>query len=295
MRNTEITIYFLLLTLVVAGCENGNQKVNYQPEYKVDTIRKREILLGLPYLSGLEILNPFVKAVNNRLKDRKLQLVPCINYADYLQKARRQYFDVSMIGGIFALDCEKYGYKIVGKMSDDSINRAIIITRRNNQYNTPKDLSGATISIAGSDTTVAGMMGLYYLYEHGLNINKDIHKVYSPSFESAIMSVYLGKADAVISLQMNWNNYQQEYPDKIPALTAKWKTPWQPNPAIIVNSKMDPTDANELIQIIMDLGNTEDGRNALSHMGIHSFEKANTDTYRSLQEFKKKFMAIYGD
>jgi phosphonate transport system substrate-binding protein len=74
---------------------------------------------------------------------------------------------MTTISGLLALDLEKNGYTIVGKVADDNAYRGIILVNKDSAINRFRDMAGKTISSPGKDALAGHMMPMYFLYQNG--------------------------------------------------------------------------------------------------------------------------------
>lgn len=136
------------------------------------------------------------------------------------------------------------------------------------------------------------MMPLFYLYRHGLNVNSNIKKFNVPSFESAIIATYAGKSDAGLSMKRNWEVYVRDHPEILSRVELKWETPTLVNNALLIKNNTDKEITSQLISLLLSMHTTNEGKAALEQLDIKGFEKANSDTYSSMLDFKRRYDAV---
>jgi phosphonate transport system substrate-binding protein len=219
-------------------------------------------------------------------------MVACKDANDYQEKIKNGYFDFTIINGQILLDAIQTGYSVVAKMGDDDKYKAVIFVRNDSAIKSVADLKGKTIATSNPQALAGTMMPLLFLYKKGLDVNKDIKHLYSPSFESALMNVYFGKCSAGASKKETVVKTLRQKPEMAAKLSIMWETPQLINNAVLIKNTMEKTVGDELTRLIITLQNSEEGKKALIPLGISKFEKANASTYRPLKEFMKEYDAV---
>jgi ABC-type phosphate/phosphonate transport system substrate-binding protein len=270
---------------------NGHHK-NYEPTFSPDSSNKKVLIFGLPNLSSYADCDLFIKYLNKNLSKAKIRVLACSNADDYLNKLKKRAFDFIIINGSLVLDAEQNGYSIVGKMGDDDKYRSVIFVRKDSGINKFSDLTGKTLTTSGPNALAGTMMPLFFLYKHGVNVKRDIKRLYAPSFESTIMNVYLGRCSAGASKRAIAMDMLRQRPEIDAKLVIKWETPPLINNALFFRDDMDAMTAGELTKLIFTLHDNEEGRKALIPFDVSKFEKATSGTYKPLKEFLTEYNAV---
>jgi phosphonate transport system substrate-binding protein len=276
--------------LLLASCD-GHPK-NYEPTFSADSSNKKVLIFGLPNLSSYGDCDLFIKYLNKNLSKVKIRILACTNADDYLDKLTKRVFDFTIINGSLVLDAEKSGYSIVGKMGDDDKYRSVIFVRKDSGINKFSDLAGKTLTTSGPNALAGTMMPLFFLYKNGVNIKRDIKRLYAPSFESTIMNVYLGRCSAGASKRAVAVDMFKQRPEIDSKLAIKWETPPLINNALFIRNDMDTVMVNELTKLIFTLQDSEEGRKALVPLDVTKFEKATSETYKPLKQFLTEYNAV---
>jgi len=277
-------------SLSLVSCNGAHQ--NYEPTFSPDSSNKRVLVFGLPNLSSYGDCDLFIKYLNKNLSTATIRVLACSNADDYLDKIKKRAFDFTIINGSLVLDAEKNGYIIVGKMGDDEKYRSVIFVRRDSAINKFSDLAGKTLTTSGPNALAGTMMPLFFLYKNGVNVKKDIKRLYAPSFESTIMNVYLGRCSAGASKRAIAMDMLKQRPEIDSKLIIKWETPPLINNALFIRNNMDAVTARELTKLIFTLQDNDEGRKALIPLDVSKFEKATSETYKPLREFLTEYNAV---
>lgn len=289
-----LSVFCVLISgLSFFACKNSSSKQEkYEPAFSSDSSGKKVLIFGVPSLQFFETTDPLIKYLNKNLNGVQIRTVACITFDDYLDKLKKKYFDFTILNGVQALDEEKNGYSIVGKMGDDDKYRGVIFVRKDSAIENFSDLQGKTMSLAGPTALAGTMMPLFYLYKNGVDVNKDIKRLYVASFESSIMNVYMGNCAAGAAWLVSWEHFIKERPEVATRVFVKWKTPSLPNTAVIIRNNVDKETANELTRLLLTLHNNEEGKKALEVLTISKFEKADSNTYKVLRDFMKEYNSV---
>jgi len=284
--------YFLFwwTGVLVSSC-SGDHK-NYEPVFSPDSSNKRVLIFGLPNLSSYADCDLFIKYLNKNLSKAKIRVLACSNADDYLDKLKKRAFDFTIINGSLVLDAEHNGYVIVGKMGDDEKYRSVIFVRKDSAINKFSDLEGKTLTTSGPNALAGTMMPLFFLHKKGINVKKDIKRLYAPSFESTIMNVYLGRCSAGASKRAIAMDMFKQRPEIGSKLMIKWETPALINNALFIRNDIDTLTSRELTKLIFTLQDNDEGRKALIPLDVSKFEKASSETYKPLREFLVEYNAV---
>jgi phosphonate transport system substrate-binding protein len=283
-------IFWWMGILLLASCNNYHK--NYEPTFSPDSSNKKVLVFGLPNLSSYGDCDLFIKYLNKNLSKAKIRILACTDADDYLDKLGKKVFDFTIINGQLVLDAEQSGYVIVGKMGDDDKYRSVIFVRRDSGINKFSDLAGKTLTTSGPNALAGTMMPLFFLCENGVNVKKDIKRLYAPSFESTIMNVYLGRCSAGASKRAIAMDMLKQRPEIDSKLIIKWETPPLINNALFIRNDMDTLTAGELTKLILTLQDSEEGRKALIPLDVSKFEKATSETYKPLKKFLAEYNAV---
>ena len=83
------------------------------------------------------------------------------------------------------------------------------------------------------------MMPLIYLYQQGVDVNGGLRRLYVPTFESAMLNVYLGHASLGATWKPMWEMYLKQRPELGSKLEARWETPPLVNAGILFRVTID--------------------------------------------------------
>lgn len=232
---------------------------------------------------------PLVDHINNQLFNAKIKLEASRNYASYDKKLFSGYFDLSLPNPYQTVVAADLDYDIFGKMGDDTNFRGIFIVRKDSHITSVDDLKGKTVSYPAPTALAATMMPQYFLYNKGIDINKDIKNSYVGSQESSIMNVYLKKTIAGSTWPPPWLAFAKQNPKIAKELEIKWETEPLLNNGLVAKKDFPKELLKKISHIIFNLHTHKEGRKILKAMELSKYEPASYKTYDRVREFITNF------
>jgi phosphonate transport system substrate-binding protein len=251
---------------------------------------KNEVICGLPSLSYNETVRPLVTYINEHLDSAKVRMVGCVSVEDYEDKLRKGAFDITVINGPQLIMAEKFGFRVIGRVTDEY--RSVIFVNKDSAIQTLADLNGRTVSFSGKNILAGAIMPMLYLSHHGVDVNKSIQRRYTPSFESSLMDVCLGKSSAGAVWGIAYNNFARLKPELASHLEVKWITPSLPSSALMIRRGLDKGLADRLTTLFFHLQDDSAGRIALAYAGITKFETADSSSYVPMKQYIREFDSL---
>ena len=301
LMNTLIKtwIYLFLVLISFTACEKS-ESIRYKPEFGEKNLKKSQhYVIGVHPLHNPQRLNdvfgPLAALLTEKIKDAEFSIEASRNYAAYDEKLYSGKFEFALPNPYQTLLSLKYNYRVFGKMGDDFNFRGIIIVRKDSQIKTVLDLKNKSVSFPAPTALAATMMPQYYLYEKGLDINKDIDIKYVGSQESSIMNVFVGNTVAGATWPPPWLALSKERPELLEHLEVKWETDPLLNNGFVVRKDIDPAIVDQVSKILFNLHKSDSGRSILDRMELSQFETASDETYLPVKAFLKKFKSHIRD
>ncbi len=286
-------IVYCFLIIFLSGCSDTKND-EYSPKYSEKPIFvKQTYIFGVHPLHNpkklFEVYQPLVDYINHNIPSINLKLEASRNYEAYNKKLFSSYFDLALPNPYQTVQSLKHGYTIFGKMGDDENFKGIILVRKDGNIHTIEDLKGKTVSYPAATALAATMLPQYFLYKHGIDVNKDIKNSYVGSQESSIMNLFLKKSVAAATWPPPWEAFKKDRPTIANKLTVKWETQSLPNNGLVAKNSMPKELVNEIATLLFNLHTTQEGKDILKPMELSKFEKANTETYNQVEWFLEKF------
>jgi phosphonate transport system substrate-binding protein len=286
VKTISLINYAWLAFFVLTAC-SGKRQQGYSPTFEATGGNRKVLTMGVPGQSLYETTDLLVQYLNNHLDSVKIQTVACAGIDEYQEKLHNGYFDLTIINGMQLLGAERNGYRVVGRIADDT--RTIIFVHKDSGIHQFADVRGHTISLPGKTTLSGAIMPLMFLYRQGVDVNKDLHRLYVPTFEAAILDVYLGHASLGATWKPMWEMYLKQRPELGSKLEARWETPPLVNAGILLRVTIDTALAARLAGLFFRMNKDEQGRRALQRLNISGFEPADSTTFRPMEAFLREY------
>jgi len=288
--------FLIFILLSFSGCFPGEEREkHYAPT--ISTSKSDELIVGIhPYLNAEKTFlayRPFLHFIEENL-GKKLRLETSVNYGDYEQKLYSGHFDISIPNPLQTLTAIENGYKVIAKVKPDKDFRGLIVARKDNHIHSVEQLRSQSISFPAPTALAAGLMPKWFLFEHGLNVDKDASPRYVGSQYSSIMNAYQNDTVAAATWPSPWKTWQMENPQKAKEMEIVWETPSLVNNSIVVKVDMNESLSDKLMQILLQMDQSQKGKNLLEPSGFSGFEKADNSTYDPVRKFLLRYDQAIG-
>jgi phosphonate transport system substrate-binding protein len=283
----------LLLAVLLLGCQPQSDTA-YQPRF--DTHRetdKTEYIVGIHPLHNpqrlMERYGPILAHINRQMPGIQLKLEASRNYDEFDKKLYSGHFDFAMPNPYETVLSLKHGYRVFGKMADDTDFRGIILVRRDSGIYQVTDLKGKKVAYPAPTALAATMMPQFYFQTHGINVNRDLTNLYVGSQESSILNVLRGHVAAGATWPIPWAAFQLEHPEQASQLVVQWQTESLPNVAWVVRHDVPSDLVTQFSQALFSLQNNAVGQQMLAKLPISHFEPATDATYQTVRDYLAVF------
>jgi len=270
---------------------------SYAPGYSTQPSSENAVLLfGVHPLHNperlYEVYGPIVDFLNAHLANATIRLEASRSYDDYDKKLYSRRFHFALPNPYETVNALPHGYRVFGKMGDDSDFRGIILGRQDGGIDQVADLKGKAVSFPAPTALAATMMPLYYLHTHGVDVNRDIERLFAGSQESSIMNVYLGKSAAGATWPPPWRAFAERHPELAATLVVKWETPPLINNGLVVRDDVPKEVVAQVTTLLLGLHTHEVGRALLAALPLTRFEPATNETYQPVNDFMVHYRAV---
>ncbi|MBV5277537.1 MAG: phosphate/phosphite/phosphonate ABC transporter substrate-binding protein [Campylobacteraceae bacterium] len=278
---------FFLYIFLLLGCESKNTQAPYRPTF--DEVDAKVYIVGVhPYVNTQKMFmsyRPILDYLEANIPHVKFKLETSEDYAHYNQKLSIGVFDFSLPNPYQTVNSLDYGYAIIAKMKPDTTFKGILVARKSSHLREISQLKNQKISFPAPTALAAAMMPLYFLKSKGLDINKDIEKLYVGSQFSSIMNAYSGDTIAGATWPTSYADWCLENPEKVDDMEVVWETDILVNNGFIVHKRVFDGLAQQVAMLLSTLDNTDEGAKLLKNAGFDGFELASNITYDKVINF----------
>lgn len=221
---------------------------------------------------------PVIDIVNRHARGFSVRLIAGRDYQSFERRLFSGECDMALANPLQTLFALERGYRVVGKMGDDHQFRGIIVTRRDTDIDGAASLAGREAAFPSPTALAATLMPRLLLHDLGADLSR-MRVTYGGSQESAIMLVYLGKADLAGTWPMPWELFLKERPELAERLQVRWWTDPLINNGIVARRDMPEEHVRIIMEALLGLESTDEGREALRRISLSRFEAADDESY----------------
>jgi len=291
-----IGLSLLIALLFLLGCEQKSDTTKYEPTF-VDSAHQVYVVGIHPYLNSQKMhlsYRPILNYLEARIPNVKFTLETSQDYAHYNEKLRQQVFDFSLPNPYQTVTSFDYNYNVIAKMKPDTEFRGILVARKDKQIKSMAQLKQNKVSFPAPTALAAAMMPLYYLQMEGVDIHKDIQKLYVGSQFSSIMNAYSGDTIAGATWPTSWKDWCAENPDKVEAMEVIWETPTLVNNGFTAHQRVPLGLTQHVAVLLSALDENDEGEQLLKEAGFGGFEIASNATFDSVVDFLHRYDQTIG-
>ncbi|MGV1098545.1 phosphate/phosphite/phosphonate ABC transporter substrate-binding protein [Thiovibrio sp. JS02] len=293
LSSLPVRLAALLSAFLLIACDSPKQE-GYAPAYSDTPAAGKVVLIfGVHPLHNPQRLHetygPLIEYLNRNIPECTIRLEASRSYDEFDKKLYDRHFHLALPNPYQTLNSLRHGYRIFAKMGEDDKFRGIIIVRKDSGINRVADLKGKVVSFPAPTALAATMMPLYFLHTHGLDVNKEIERLFSGSQESSIMNVYLGKSAAGATWPPPWQAFCERNPGIAAELEVKWESPPLLNNGLVARDDLPPEVVARVRSLLVALHSHEEGRLLLAALPLARFESATEATYRPVRDFLRQY------
>ena len=277
------------LCLAKAGAQNAGQRTADVYSFGIHPIVTPKRLVYSYHLLT-EYLNRHLETQNAHLR-----IETSHNLDRYRADLEAERFAFSVVNPYDIPLALRAGYRLFACFGDEKGYGGILLTRKDSGIEQVADLRGKTICYPSETVLASTLLNQYFLWQHGLDIVREVKHVYLDSLESVYLQVFQGKAAAGGSLLFGWNFFSKRAPEVADALEIKWQTPPLPGMGIMARSDIPEKLIVQFRETLLSMHQTPDGADVLEKIGLPRFSLATRETYAEVEHFIHEFREHIGN
>ncbi len=290
---TVIYLAVMFMLALAVGCHRKPEYSGPQYESKVTIDESVVYKFAVHPLHNpmklVEAYQPLMDYLNDELGWARFQLVTSLDYSDFEKKVGARKPDFLLPNPWQTLNAIKVGYHVIAMAGEPEDFRGIFIVRKDSGIEQPAQLKGKAVCYPSPTALAACIMPQYFLFQHGIDINRDIENRYVGSQESSIMSVYLGNTAAGATWPEPWRAFMREHPQEASTLKIAWQTESLINNSVMAREDVPDTVRERVRTLLVGLNGTEDGLKILSGTEIARFTTASDSDYAVARDYVARF------
>ncbi|MDE3143436.1 MAG: PhnD/SsuA/transferrin family substrate-binding protein [Bacteroidota bacterium] len=237
----------------------------------------------------MEMYQPLIDYLNSQINGAQFELEASLNYSAFEQKIRNRKPEFILPNPYQTLLAINSGYNVIAMAGDPKDFKGLFIVRKDAGINQPSDLIGKEVSYASPTAFSSCIMTQYFLYKHGININKDIKNVFTGTSESAIMNAYLKETSAATTWPQPWRIFIKDHPAKASKLKVIWETESLINNSVMVRNDIPVDIIVQVKKCLSELHESVKGKTILKGMETEGFYNASNKTYDVVKTYTHRF------
>lgn len=236
----------------------------------------------LPILSTQKLISRFKPLVDQLSVElgQPIRMETAPDFAEFLHRTRAQRYDILFTAPHFYyLANQESGYQVVVR-ADAAELKALILATRASHITSIEGLKGKTIATP-DPLSLATALVRNFLRNAGLDPDKDVRIVSTPSHNAALLTAYNGVTDAAGLMTPPFIRAAANIREQMLVLGTTSGTPHMP---IAVSAALDPDQVRKITNSLLALNQTESGKAMFKRLAWPSgFTRATNDEYRSLK------------
>jgi phosphonate transport system substrate-binding protein len=242
------------------------------------------IIFGiLPFVSTEQLViqfSPIASYLSSELHTIvRIETAP--NFAEFAQRTlKQQRYDILFTAPHFYPPAHnKAGYRLIASVDSPGMWAVIVAPRQSKIYKLD-DLRGKRLATV-SPTGLATLLVKKYLSDAGINPDTDLTMISTPSHDASLLSSYHGITDASALMQPPFAAASPRVKESMRIIAKTDSTPHIP---ISVSPRISEECGREIANILLEMKNTERGKQALRHNSFSGFKETSARDYETMKD-----------
>lgn len=248
-----------------------------------NTEKDKEIVFGvLPMLSTEKLIARFGPMADYLSKEIgiPIRLVTAPDFSSFLQRSNtgKRYDIMFTAPHMYYISQRKAGYKAIVRVAAHDM-KAIIVVPENSGIKTIQDLKGKTLSTTDS-IALATLMIKAHLVKAGIDWEKDLKLIYTPSHNASLVSAYKNITDAGSLMIPPYKRAKKEIKKSMRVVSTTDGSPHMP---LAVSSTLDKMTVTKIKNSLVNLKSSKEGKALLKHLRWPGFVSVEPKEYDKLK------------
>lgn len=236
----------------------------------------------LPIISSQKLVarfGPLADYLADKL-GRPVRVETAPDYAQFLRRTNneKRYDILFTAPHFFYLAHRDANYQVVVRVNAPEL-RAIIVAPNDSKFHTLKDLRGHSLATA-DPLSLGTVLVRAHLVAAGIDPDKDLTLVATPTHNASLLSAYKGITDAASLMIPPFNRTRPEIKKSMRVIDKTAGTPHMP---ISVAPWLSAKEVGVIETSLIELSSTQEGQTLLKHLSWPGFTKATSKEYESLK------------
>ncbi|MBE9567856.1 MAG: phosphate/phosphite/phosphonate ABC transporter substrate-binding protein [Proteobacteria bacterium] len=237
----------------------------------------------LPFISNEQMVlqfSPLVQYLSTRLSiPVRIETAP--DFAEFSRRTQQgERYDILFTAPHFyPRASDQAGYRLIASVDSSGL-WAVIVAPEDSHIHGIEDLKGKRMATV-QQASLATLLIRKYLTSEGIDPDKDLTLVSTPSHDASLLSTFHGVTDASSLMQPQYAGASETVRDSMRIIARTESTPHIP---ISVSKRISDSCAEEISTLLIDMSSNKEGQQALSHNRFSGFRKAQAKEYDRMRE-----------
>ena len=230
----------------------------------------------LPYLVPRYMAETYGPAVASISEETGLHvhLRTTSSFPKFLANLRSQQYDFVVVQPFDVIEAvDKLNYRPLARISIQL--ESILVVPENSPLHTLNDLKGKIIAMAPKPAATS-RMGRVMLKQAGIDLDEDVNIKYFNSHDSCLQELLNNHADGCVTGPPPLKLFMERTGVSMRVMAT---TPTIPHIALLVHSRVNTADAEQVLKVMTSWGETEKGRKILAKMAFPGWRTAKIEDY----------------
>jgi len=240
----------------------------------------------LPFVSAEQLVFRFSPLVNylSLHLNAQVRIETAPNFIEFSRRTEKnKRYDILFTAPHFYPRARQAGYNLIAQVDSPGM-MAVIVTPEQSPINNINDLRGKKLATVDTQS-MATLLIKKHLSEHGINPEKDLELIFTPTHNASLLSSYHGITDASALMQPPYAAADKQVRDNMRIIATTEKGPHIP---ISTGKRIDKSCANEVEALLTSMTSTLEGRQVLKHNRFNGFRQAKADEYEKIKLLMSK-------
>jgi len=219
----------------------------------------------LPILSTQRLITrfkPLVDEISSEL-GQPIRMETAPDFSEFIKRTRAMRYDIVFTAPhLYYLANDESGYKVIVRVNASDL-KAIIVVTKASHITKISDLKGMKIAMPDRMSLAAAMVR-NYLRKVGLDPDKDVTIVNTPSHNAALLTAYNGVTNAAGLMLPPYKHASEKIRNSMVVLATTSGLPHMP---IAVSPTLQPEVVKKLTRILTSLNESSKGKLLLKKLG----------------------------
>ncbi len=235
----------------------------------------------LPFVSAQHLVIRFTPLINylSHHLNTQVRIETAPNFDEFTRRTSEdKRYDILFTAPHFFPEAQTAGYHLIASVDSPGM-RAVIVVPKKSTIKTIEDLAGKRLATVAT-RSLATLLVKKHLSRHGINPDKDLQIILTPTHDASLLSSYHGITDASALMQPPYAAASQQVRDSMRIIA---KTETAPHIPISVSNRISKNCTTEITTLLLSMSSTYEGQQALKHNRFSGFRQPQADEYEKIK------------